>query len=78
MYLKRIRELREDNDYKQSFISKYLGIKQNSYSQIENGLADLKIDYLVKLCELYNCSSDYILELSNTFKHTRSDTKYKP
>lgn len=36
MYLKRLKELREDNDYKQEFIAEYLGIKQNSYSQIEN------------------------------------------
>lgn len=63
MNLKRIKELREDNDYKQEFIAEYLGIKQNSYSQIENGIADLKIDYLIKLCKLYKVSADYILEL---------------
>ena len=42
MYLKRIKELREDNDYKQSFIARFLGIKQNSYSQIENRFSRFK------------------------------------
>ena len=32
----RIKELREDNDIKQSKIAELLGIQQNSYSQIEN------------------------------------------
>lgn len=64
MILKRIKELREDNDYKQSFIAEILGIKQNSYSQIENGMADLKIEYLIKLCKLYKVSADYILEIN--------------
>lgn len=63
MYLKRLKELREDNDYKQEFIAEYLGIKQNSYSQIENGIADIKAEYLIKLCKLYKVTSDYILEL---------------
>lgn len=63
MYLKRLRELREDNDYKQEFIAEYLKIKQNSYSQIESGKADLKVEYLIKLCKLYKVSADYILEL---------------
>lgn len=72
MYLKRIKELREDNDYKQIFISSYLGIKQNSYSQVENGFADLKIEYLIKLSNLYNVSTDYILELTNEPKKYRS------
>lgn len=65
MYLKRIKELREDNDYKQEFIANFLGIKQNSYSQIENGYADIKVEYLIKLCKLYKISADYILELKN-------------
>lgn len=63
MILKRIKELREDNDYKQSFVAEILGIKQNSYSQIENGLADIKVEHLIKLCKLYKVSADYILEL---------------
>lgn len=63
MYFKRIKELREDNDYKQEFIAELLGIKQNSYSQIENGVADIKVEHLIKLCKLYKVSADYILEI---------------
>ena len=33
----RIRDLREDSDRTQAEIAKYLNVKQNTYSQYENG-----------------------------------------
>ena len=65
MYFKRIKELREDNDYKQIFIAQLLGIKQNTYSQIENGTSTITVEHLIKLCNLYHVSADYILNLKN-------------
>ena len=42
MYRMRIRDIREDNNYNQTKIAKILGIKQNSYSQIEVGKNNLQ------------------------------------
>ena len=60
----RLKELREDNDIKQKDIAQYLHIKQNTYSQYENGQRQLPIDTLIKLAQYYNVSTDYILGLS--------------
>ena len=64
----KIRDIREDNNLSQSQIAKILGIQQNSYSQIENGINNLQIDHLVKLAIFYNTSTDYLLGITNETK----------
>lgn len=59
----RLKDLREDADLKQKEIAEYLHIKQNTYSQFENGQRQLPIDILIKLSEYYGVSTDYILGL---------------
>ncbi len=61
----RLKELREDLDIPQRVIAEYLHIKQNTYSQYENGQRQLPIEVLVKLSTFFNVSTDYILEISN-------------
>jgi len=58
--------MREDSDIKQKEIADYLHIKQNTYSQYENGQRQIPIDMLIKLAKFYNTSVDYILELTST------------
>ena len=65
MYAVRLRDLREDNDLTQTHIAKLLNIKQNTYSQYESGVRQIPIDTLVKLCEFYDTSVDYIIGLTN-------------
>ena len=61
----RLKDLREDLDLKQKEIAEYLHIKQNTYSQYENGQRQIPIDVLIKLAKYYNVSTDYILGISN-------------
>ncbi len=61
----RLKELREDLDIPQRVVAEYLHIKQNTYSQYENGQRQLPIDVLVKLSTFFNVSTDYILEISD-------------
>lgn len=61
----RIKDLREDSDLTQSEVAKYLNIKQNTYSQYENGVRQIPYDLLIKLALYYDTSIDYILELTN-------------
>ena len=65
MYLKRLKDLREDNDYTQKYIASLLKISQNSYSDIERGITNISVDFLILLADLYNVSIDYILERDN-------------
>ena len=60
----RIKNLREDNDITQKEIAEYLHIKQNTYSQYENGQRQLPIEALIALAKFYNTSTDYILGLT--------------
>ena len=64
--MKRIRELREDNDKTQKEIAKVIGTTQQHYSRIENEKSDIYGEKLAKLCKYYNISADYILELVDT------------
>ncbi len=57
----RLKDLREDNDVKQKQLAEYLNIKQNTYSQYENGKREIPIEMLWKLADFYNTSIDYII-----------------
>ena len=57
----RLRDLREDADLTQNDVAAYLHIKQNTYSQYENGQRQLPISVLIQLARFYKTSTDYIL-----------------
>ena len=60
-YIKIIRDLREDHDKTQSEIADILGTSQTMYARYERGANELPLHHLVKLCNYYNVSADYIL-----------------
>lgn len=62
MYFRRLRDLREDHDLKQSDVAQYLGIVQTVYSRYERGFQTIPIEHLLRLADLYNVTTDYILE----------------
>lgn len=64
----RLRDLREDADLTQADVAEYLCVKQNTYSQYENGKRQLPIEILIRLSKFYNVSTDYILELTERKK----------
>ena len=63
IYMSKIRDLREDRDKTQEEIANYLGIKQTVYSRYETGRSQMSIKMLIRLCEYYKVSADYILGL---------------
>ena len=65
MYLKRLRDLREDHDLKQEDIASMLGIQQTVYSRYERGFQNIPLEHLVKLADYYGVSIDYIFEREN-------------
>lgn len=64
----RIKDLREDSDLTQRELADFLHIKQNTYSQYENGHRQLPIDVLISLAKYYKTSTDYILGLTDERK----------
>ena len=63
-YMKRMKNLREDNDYTQEYVAHYLGTSQTMYARYERGANEMPIRHLVALCKLYQVSADYLLGLS--------------
>ena len=68
MYLKRLKDLREDRDLKQINIAEILKITRQQYSLYELGKRDIPAEYIKILAEFYNTSTDYILELTDETK----------
>ena len=62
-YYEILRELREDNDLKQSDIARVLGTTQQVYSRYENGINEMPVRHLVTLCRFYGVSADKVLGL---------------
>lgn len=62
MYLKRLRDLREDHDLLQKDVADILGISQTVYSRYERGYQNIPLEHLLKLADYYVVSLDYILE----------------
>lgn len=71
----RLRDLREDRDLTQKQVADFLSIKQNTYSQYENGVRQLPIDLLIRLSRYYTVSTDYILERQTCLSRTHRKRK---
>ena len=64
-YIRRMRDLREDSDYTQEYVAHILGTSQTMYARYERGANEMPIRHLLKLCDLYQVSADYLLGRSN-------------
>ena len=62
-YTERLKFLRIDHDLSQNDIASAIGIGQKQYSRYETGVNELPLRYLVKICNYYKVSADYLLGL---------------
>lgn len=60
MYLRRLRDLREDSDMTQQQIADILDTKQTIYSRYERGYQNIPLEFLLTLADFYGVSIDYI------------------
>lgn len=58
---RRLRDLREDNDFTQKYVAEKLSFTHSAYAKIERGERILSADGIIKLSNLYNVSTDYLL-----------------
>lgn len=58
----RLKRLRKTYHFTQKQIADYLDYNQGQIAKLENNTRNLTVSSLEKLCELYNCSEEYILE----------------
>lgn len=64
-YYKRLRDLREDNDYTQTQIALFLKIRQEYYSKYELGKIEIPAHMIKELAKFYSVSADYILGITD-------------
>lgn len=67
-YLTRIRGLREDNDYPQTYVARLLHVGQRTYSDYENGKTRIPLDSMIILAKLYDVDMNYICCLTDRKK----------
>ena len=64
-YIKRIRALREDNDYTQKQIAEILKVGQRTYADYELGKTRIPLESMIKLAEFYDVDMNYICNISD-------------
>ena len=64
-YRERMKQLREDHALTPEQAAEIIGRSKRSYNNIENGNAKLKIIELIRLCEYYQVSADYLIGLTD-------------
>ena len=67
-----LRELREDNDYKQETVALELKITRQQYQLYESGKRQFEVEHIIKLCKFYNVSSDYVLGLPENLPYPKN------
>ena len=59
-YRQRIRALREDNDYTQTYVASLLNVGQRTYADYELGKTRIPVDSLIILARFYDVDMNYI------------------
>ncbi|MCR4590458.1 MAG: helix-turn-helix domain-containing protein [Lachnospiraceae bacterium] len=65
IYLKRLKELRQDKLLKQKDIADQIFVSQRTYSDYETGRVRMPVESMVRLARYYDVSVDYISGASN-------------
>ena len=75
----RLKKLRKEHKFTQEQIADYLNFNQGQITKLEKNKRNLKMSSLNKLCELYQCSPEYILESKGKYSKpnlkVRTDNK---
>ena len=73
----RIKHIRNELKITQKEIASIVGVERPNFSKIENNKQNLTPGQLKALCEYFNVSADYILDIHIEHKKTVSDYDYK-
>ena len=68
MFIKRLHDLRVDNDLTQQQVADYLMCNRQVYARYERGLREMPVSMIVKLADFYKTSVDYILDRTDNPK----------
>lgn len=63
--IERIKELREDNDYKQTYVANAIHVAQTTYSDYEKGKVRIPVECVVELARFYDVDLNFIIGVSD-------------
>lgn len=63
----RLKELRLERKLSQKQVAEYLGISTRAYSHYEIGDREPSISLLVKLCDLFEVTADYMIGRADNY-----------
>lgn len=63
--MNRIKELRTSNGWRQQDLAARLNTNQQTVGRYETGTRGLDVETILKLCEIFRCSADYLLGRSD-------------
>jgi transcriptional regulator with XRE-family HTH domain len=66
-FSKKLKILREINNYTQEYVARVLDISQNAYSLIEKGTTKITLDRIEVLAELYKTSPSELVNINDNF-----------
>lgn len=61
----RLKQARKAKGLTQEEAGKAIGQRFQNYARYENGIFELNYEQMVALCKLFDCTSDYLLGLSD-------------
>lgn len=65
--MNRLRELRNKRGWTQEYLGAKLNVQKSAISKYEIGRTSLSDELIAQLCQIFECSADYLLGLSNTY-----------
>ena len=71
--MNRIKSLRKERGMSQDDVAKVLNRARTAIGKYENGDLDLGTEAIVRLCEIFDCTSDYLLGISEQRHYQISD-----
>lgn len=77
MLSNRLKELRQNTNYRQEDIAKLLNITTSAYGYYEQGKTIPDANTLSKLAKIYNVTSDYLLGKTDIKNYDDADEEFK-
>ncbi len=66
LYIERVKELRDDNDFNQTQVAQAIHVAQTTYSDYEKGKVRMPVECLIQLAKFYDVDMNYITGVSDT------------
>ncbi len=64
--MNRIKELRLENGWRQEDLAKKMNTNRQTIARYETGERGLAVDTILRLCDIFECTADYLLGRSST------------